>query len=88
MQRAAGNEAAALLFDVLAALERWMAEARATPFFEDDYDASQLLLRKWDRLEGGTLDHARRLGCDLRAMPSVVDDCREDRAISQQGEMR
>jgi hypothetical protein len=74
MQRTEGNEASAVLLDALKALQKWVVEAQGARFFDDEYEASQLLLRKWEQLSSGALEHAELLGRELRSMPAVVDE--------------
>lgn len=49
-QRQRGRRGAAAFCRAMATIARWIAEARAVRFFDDDYDAAQRLLRMWETL--------------------------------------
>jgi len=49
-------------------IHRWVEEARGVRFFDDDYAASQLLLRQWEPLGGAGYQHALQIVADLQAI--------------------
>lgn len=77
-ERAAARRAAGAFLRSLARLRAWSEEHRTTRFFEDGYDAAQLLLSRWERF--GDEGWARAEGV-LRELDSLQE--REAEAHAQ-----
>jgi hypothetical protein len=66
---------------LLAGLElprRWVEQARAVRFFDDEYQASQLLLQQWEQLGEGGLAHAQLLFQRLAALDAAAEPAVQD----------
>ncbi|MBW2531124.1 MAG: hypothetical protein JRI55_06560 [Deltaproteobacteria bacterium] len=58
-------------------MNRWVEEAQAVRFFDEDYDASQLLLKQWEQVGSGGLAHARQLVNRMQALDAAVGEEQE-----------
>jgi hypothetical protein len=66
---------------MLRALEhprRWVTRASSTRFFDDDYDASQLLLGLWEQLGSQGAAHAEQLLQRLQALDAAMSEEEEE----------
>lgn len=51
---------------------RWVEEAQTVRFFDDEYEASQLLLKQWEQLGNEGLLHAQQLVQRMQALDASV----------------
>ena len=51
---------------------RWVEEAQTVRFFDDEYEASQLLLKQWEQIGNEGLLHARQLVQRMLALDAAV----------------
>jgi hypothetical protein len=71
-QREAACRGAGAFLRALERHHRWAERARTTRFFDDDYEAGQLLLRQWEPLGAGGLDHARLVTGQLTSLDASL----------------
>lgn len=74
---------------MLRALEhprRWVTQASSTRFFDDDYDASQLLLSLWEQLGSHGLAHAEQLVQRLQALDAASEEEEEAEGSGDEGQ--
>lgn len=69
-ERMAARRAAGAFLRALARLEAWNGEHRTTAFFDEGYDAAQMLLQEWERLGA---DGYRRVQALLHDLESLGD---------------
>lgn len=69
-ERMEARRAAGAFLRALARLETWNEEHRTTAFFDDGYDAAQMLLQEWERLGA---DGYRRVQALLHDLESLGD---------------
>lgn len=71
-QREAACRGAGAFLQALQQLHRWAEQARGVRFFDDDYEAGQLLLRQWEPLGPSGVDHARQLLSQLSSLDASL----------------
>lgn len=71
-ERQRAVRAAGALLESLGQLGRWAEEAQGVRFFDDDYEASQLLLKQWERIGAQGMAHAQELVQRMQALDAAV----------------
>jgi hypothetical protein len=64
--------AAGAVLESLDLSQRWVEQAQGVRFFDDEYDASQLLFKQWEQVGQEGLAHARQLVQRLHALDATV----------------
>jgi hypothetical protein len=71
-ERQRAFRAAGALLESLGQLGRWAEEAQGVRFFDDEYEASQLLLKQWGQVGAQGLAHAQELVQRMQALDAAV----------------
>ena len=83
-ERQRAFRAAGALLEAVVRLGRWVEQAQGVRFFDEDYEASQLLLAQWGALGTDGLAHARTLGQKLSKLDaSLAGDTQPDEEVSE-----
>ena len=58
----------------LRTVKHWVDQAGSVRFFDDEYDASQLMLRIWELLGEGGYRRALAIAADIESLDGLVDN--------------
>jgi hypothetical protein len=73
-RRSDARQAATALLRNLRTVRHWVEQASGVRFFDDEYDAAQLLLRVWEPLGEAGYQRALAIARELESIDSVVGD--------------
>jgi hypothetical protein len=73
-ERQQAFRAAGALLEAVAIPGRWVEQAQGVRFFDDDYGASQLLLKQWEQLGPEGMAHAHQLVQRLQKLDAALGD--------------
>ena len=71
--RSDARRASVVLLDAMAAVRRWVEQARSLRFFDDGYDGAQLLLRLWESLGDRSYERAATIVRETSSIEGLMD---------------